>query len=115
MDIFAITSRLEGMPLAVLEAWAAGRPVIASRVGGIPKLITQGQTGLLFDSGDEAALTEAMRRLLASPDDARRLGDAGRECVRSRFDLQVMAGTYNRHYRDLLHSSPSTSRMSGSR
>ena len=38
MDIFALTSRLEGMPLAILEAWAAGRPVIASRVGGVPKL-----------------------------------------------------------------------------
>ena len=105
MDIFALTSRLEGMPLVVLEAWAAGRPVIASSVGGVPKLITHGQTGLLFDSGDEAALTEAILRLLACPDDARRLGEAGRECVRSRFDLKVMAGTYDRHYRDLLYHS----------
>ncbi len=106
MDIFALTSRLEGMPLAILEGWAAGRPVIASRVGGVPEIVTEGQTGILFDSGDEAALTGAMSRLLASPDDARRLGEAGREYVRSRFDLQVMAGTYNRHYRDLLRNSP---------
>ena len=45
MDIFALTSRLEGMPLAILEAWAAGLPVIASRVGGVPKLVAQGQSG----------------------------------------------------------------------
>ena len=57
MDIFALTSRLEGMPLVILEAWAAGLPVVASRVGGVPKMLAQGQTGLLFDSGDEAALS----------------------------------------------------------
>ena len=104
MDIFALTSRLEGMPLAILEAWAAGLPVVASRIGGVPKMIAQGQTGLLFDSGDEAALTEAMNGLLAHPDEARRLGEAGRDYVRSRFDLRVMAETYERHYRDLLRS-----------
>ena len=108
MDIFALPSRLEGMPLAILEAWAAGLPVVASRVGGVPKMIAQGQTGLLFDSGDEAALTEAMDHLLAHPDEAQRLGEAGREYVRSRFDLRVMAQTYERHYRDLLRSLSST-------
>jgi len=105
MDIFALTSRLEGMPLAILEAWAAGRPVIASRVGGVPAIVTEGETGILFDSGDEAALTQAMSRLLASPDEARRLGEAGRDYVRSRFDVQVMATAYERHYRDLLSGS----------
>ncbi len=105
MDIFALTSRLEGMPLVILEAWAAGLPVVASRVGGVPKMIAQGQTGLLFDSGDEAALTEAMDRLLAHPDEVQRLGEAGREYVRSRFDLRVMAETYERHYRNLLHTT----------
>ncbi len=105
MDVFALTSRLEGMPLAILEAWAAGCPVISSRVGGVPKMITQGLTGLLFDSGDEAALSEAMSRLLADPDEARRLGDAGREYVRSRFDLRVMAETYEQHYLDLLRKA----------
>lgn len=102
MDIFALTSRLEGMPLAILEAWAAGLPVIASRVGGVPRMISAGQTGLLFDFGDEAALGESMSRLLESPDEARRLGEAGRDYVRSRYDLRVMADTYERHYRDLL-------------
>ena len=102
MDIFALTSRLEGMPLAILEAWAAGRPVIASRVGGVPAIVTDGQNGVLFDSGDEVALTRALGRLLAIPDEARRLAHAGRDYVRSRFDLRVMAESYEQHYHDLL-------------
>jgi glycosyltransferase involved in cell wall biosynthesis len=106
MDIFALTSRLEGMPLAILEAWAAGRPVIASRVGGVPAIVTDGETGILFDSGDEAVLTQAIHRLLANPDEARRLGQAGRDYVRSRYDLRVMAESYEQHYRELLGKTP---------
>ena len=102
MDVFALTSQSEGMPLAVLEAWAAGVPVVASRVGGVPELIEDGRTGLLFPPGDEAALAAALDRLLSSPDDARRLAGAAREAVRSRYDVRVMAATYQGHYRELL-------------
>jgi glycosyltransferase involved in cell wall biosynthesis len=107
MDIFALTSRLEGMPLAILEAWAAGRPVIASRVGGVPAIVTEGETGILFDAGDEAALTHAISRLLADPAEARRIADAGQRLARSRYDLHVMAQSYEDHYRALLHGSSS--------
>ena len=102
MDIFALTSRLEGMPLAILEAWAAGRPVVASRVGGVPAIVSDGETGILFKPRDEDALTQAMSRLLERPDDARMLGEAGRDFVKSRFDLRVMAESYQRHYRELM-------------
>ncbi len=105
MDIFALTSRMEGMPLAILEAWAAGRPVISTRVGGVPAIVTDGQNGLLIDSGDEEALTRALRRLITRPDEARRLGDSGQNLARSRFDLRVMAAAYSEHYRDLLSRS----------
>jgi glycosyltransferase involved in cell wall biosynthesis len=107
MDIFALSSRLEGMPLAILEAWAAGRPVIASRVGGVPAIVTDGETGILFESGDEVALTEAISRLLADPAGARRLADAGKRLVRSRYDLHVMASSYAEHYRLALRESSS--------
>jgi len=110
MDIFALTSRTEGMPLAVLEAWAAGRPVVASRVGGLPELIADGQTGLLFDPPDVAALAGHLRALLTDPHRAQRLGLAGQVLVRQRFDVATMAQSYQRHYRQLLgHDAPACS------
>lgn len=67
----------EAFGLAALEPMARGVPVIASRVGGIPEVVVDGQTGLLVPPGDEAALERAMRRLLDDPDESRRLGRAG--------------------------------------
>jgi glycosyltransferase involved in cell wall biosynthesis len=102
MNVFALTSRSEGMPLAVLEAWAAGLPVVASRVGGLPALIDDGRTGLLFESGDDAALATRLAALLQDRDRARTMGGCGQKVVRSRHDVSAMAGEYERHYRDLL-------------
>jgi glycosyltransferase involved in cell wall biosynthesis len=102
LDIFALTSRSEGMPLVVLEAWAAGVPVVASAVGGLPELVREGENGLLFPSGDESALTAALVALLDDPERRRRLGRAGRQTVAERFDVRHMAAEYDRHYRDLL-------------
>jgi glycosyltransferase involved in cell wall biosynthesis len=102
MDVFALTSRMEGLPLAILEAWASGLPVVASAVGGVPDLIDHGRTGLLFPSGEEATLANLLGELLRDTDRAHALGDAGREEVLARYDLQRMAADYERHYRELL-------------
>jgi glycosyltransferase involved in cell wall biosynthesis len=102
MDVFALTSRSEGMPLALLEAWAAGLPVVASAVGGVPALIDEGRTGLLFPSGDAARLTEALGRVLLDGALARRLAEEGRREVVARFGLARMAAAYEGHYRELL-------------
>ena len=102
MDVFALTSRSEGMPLAVLEAWATGIPVVATRVGGLPELIEEGRTGVLIEPDDEAGLAEALCDLVLDRDRARQLGEAGSRQVRSRFDSRVMASGYNLHYADLL-------------
>jgi glycosyltransferase involved in cell wall biosynthesis len=102
MDLFALTSRMEGLPLAILEAWAAGLPVVASSVGGVPDLIAPGRTGLLFPSGDEETLVAKLAELLRETERARALGDAGREEVFARYDLRRMAADYERHYRELL-------------
>jgi glycosyltransferase involved in cell wall biosynthesis len=102
MDIFALTSRSEGMPLAVLEAWAAGLPVVATAVGGLPELIDDGRTGLLVPPDDEAALAHALLGLITAPAAARRMGGAGREQVDSTYSLHRMAETYHRHYLELL-------------
>jgi glycosyltransferase involved in cell wall biosynthesis len=101
MDVFALTSRSEGMPLAVLEAWATGLPVVASRVGGLPDLIEEGRTGLLFAPDDENSLVLALSSLLDDKQQARQLGNAGREQVRSTYSLERMAMEYERHYREL--------------
>jgi glycosyltransferase involved in cell wall biosynthesis len=102
MDVFALTSRSEGMPLVILEAWASGVPVVASRVGGVPELIESGVNGLLFEPGDEAGLAESLRRLLADPAEARRIAEAGRSLARVRYDVRAMAAAYHRDYCVLL-------------
>lgn len=101
LDVFALTSRSEGMPLVVLEAWAAGLPVVASRVGGLPELIDDGRTGLLFEPDDEAALVSALRGLLADDGLARRLGAAGFRRVEETYSLRRMAEDYGRLYQAL--------------
>jgi len=102
MDIFALTSRSEGMPLAVLEAWAAARPVVASRVGGLPEMVEDGRTGILVPSGDQTALANTLIALATNPELRRQMGGAGRHEVESRFDVGTMAENYARHYRELL-------------
>jgi glycosyltransferase involved in cell wall biosynthesis len=102
MDVFALTSRSEGMPLVVLEAWAAGLPVVASRVGGLPEMIDDGTTGVLFESLDDDALATRLEEVLEDHEAAARLGLAGQEHVRKHFDVSVMAGNYERHYLELL-------------
>jgi glycosyltransferase involved in cell wall biosynthesis len=102
MDVFVLPSRAEAMPLVIPEAWAAGRPVVASRVGGIPELIEDGKTGLLVEPGDVDGLAARLRQVLAEPAAARALARAGRAVARARYDVTAMAGTYDRTYRELL-------------
>jgi glycosyltransferase involved in cell wall biosynthesis len=79
MSDFALTSRSGGMPLAVVEAWAAGVPVVATRVGGVLELIEDGRTGLLVPSGEKILLTGAIDRVLANRELAGQLAEAGGE------------------------------------
>jgi glycosyltransferase involved in cell wall biosynthesis len=87
-DVFALSSRSEGAPLSILEAMAAGLPVVSSRVGGVPELVVDGETGLLVPPGDPEALAVALGRLVADPGLRRRLGAAGRERARRCFDVR---------------------------
>jgi glycosyltransferase involved in cell wall biosynthesis len=98
MDVFALTSRSEGMPLAVLESWAAGVPVVVSNVGGLPEMVDDGRTGLLFPSGEVSALALALQRLIDDPSLSKRMGEAGRGEVDAKYDVRRTAEEYHRQY-----------------
>jgi glycosyltransferase involved in cell wall biosynthesis len=101
-DVFAFPSRFEGFPLALLEALLAGSAVVATNVGSIPEAVQDGETGLLISPEDPAALADAIRRLLADVDLRRKLGEQGRNLVRSRFTADHMARSFESLYRELL-------------
>lgn len=84
-DVFALPSRWDALPTALLEAMAAGLPVVATRTGGIPEIVEEGVSGLLVPPGDPARLAAALDRILTEPLLARRLGDGARDRVRRDF------------------------------
>jgi glycosyltransferase involved in cell wall biosynthesis len=90
-DVVALPSLQEGLGVAALEAMAAGRPVVASRVGGLAEAVADGETGLLVPPGDAAALATALGRLVAEPALRERLGAAGRRRAAARHDPANMA------------------------
>lgn len=98
LDIFTLTSRSEALAYAVLEAGAAGLPVIATRVGGIPEIITHGENGLLVTPGDHAALVTALDALIRSPEQRTYYGAALKRTVAQRFSLEDMLAATLRVY-----------------
>jgi glycosyltransferase involved in cell wall biosynthesis len=95
-----VPSTYEGMPLVVLEAMAAGVPVIASRVSGIPEVVVDGETGWLVPPEDPAALAAALAAVLADPAEAERRGEAGRRRAAERFRSAVAAEIWEREIRE---------------
>ncbi len=85
-SVTARDGQMEGIPVALMEAMAAGVPVVASRLSGIPELVRDGETGLLVPERDAVALAAAMERLARDPALAGRLADAGRRAVRDEYD-----------------------------
>ena len=98
-DVFVMPSFWEGMPLALLEAMLAGKPCIASNVGGIPEVISSPELGLLVPAGDPGALAGAIARLYDEPALRERLGRAARDFALDHYTLPVMADAYERLYR----------------
>ncbi len=89
-DIFVLSSRWEGMPLAVIEAMMSGLPVVATDVGGVSEAVVHGETGFLVPMGDPDALALALDRLLADPALRRRMGEAGRRRALEHFTEERM-------------------------
>lgn len=96
-DVIVLTSiqdragRREGIPVSLMEGMAAGLPVVASDLSGIPELVEHGGSGLLAAPGDGGEIAEALSTLAADPELARRMGTRGRQIVESRFDLALNA------------------------
>jgi glycosyltransferase involved in cell wall biosynthesis len=99
-DIFALPSLNEGLPMVLLEAMAAGVPVIASSVGAVPRVVQHEKNGLLISPGDTYQLVQALRRLAADPDLRAELSRQGADRVRNDFSSQVMARRYGEIYEE---------------
>lgn len=102
-DIFVLPSLNEGMGRVLVEAMAAGKPVVASDVGGIPDLVKHDHNGLLVPPGDEKALAEAINKLLDNPEKSKRMGERGRQ-ICGQFSLEAMVAKLDHLYQELLES-----------
>lgn len=101
-DVYAMTSVAENAPLSVLEAMACGTPVAAFRVGGIPEVVRDGETGLLSEPGDTQSLCAGIARIAADQKLAARLSKAARKTMTEEFGLDIQARRYLDLYQELL-------------
>jgi glycosyltransferase involved in cell wall biosynthesis len=102
MDLFVLCSLREGLGIALLEAMAVGRPIVATKVGGVPEVVEDGVTGLLVPPGDPGSLARAIVRLAEAPALRRAMGEAGARRVRERFHVARMARQIGAVYGEVL-------------
>lgn len=98
LDVFALSSDSEGMPLSLTEAMGVCLPMVSTRVGGVPKIITHEETGLLVEAQNQAELTAALRRLADSPELRRTMGERGRKVAEAQYSHARMVDDYERVY-----------------
>ncbi len=102
LDVLVVSSDNEGTPVSVIEAMASGRPVVGTRVGGLPDLISDGQNGYLVAPRDADGLAAAVLRLLHDPDTSLRMGRAGQDGARQRFTIDRLITDMESLYQRLL-------------
>jgi glycosyltransferase involved in cell wall biosynthesis len=98
-SLFVLPSLTEGVSLTLLEAMARGLPVVATRVGGNPEVVIEGETGILVPAQDPAALARAMLMMQGNGENARNMGRAGRRRAEEHFDIRHMVSQYENQYR----------------
>jgi glycosyltransferase involved in cell wall biosynthesis len=111
LDVLAVTSNNEGTPVSAIEAMAAGCPVVATRVGGLPDIIHDGQTGYLVPPRDAPAVAAAMLRLLRAPATAHRMGQAARARVKDCFAVGRLTRDTEQLYMELLDQASAPQRV----
>jgi glycosyltransferase involved in cell wall biosynthesis len=99
--IYVLPSYIEGMPMSILEAMAAGLPVVATPVGGVPELVRPGLDGYIVPAGDPASLAGALARLLGDGEQRRRMGERGCQRVAAHFTPEKILSQVEALYRDL--------------
>jgi glycosyltransferase involved in cell wall biosynthesis len=102
MDVFALSSLREGLPNALLEAMALEVPVVATRVAGVPRVVRDGENGLLVEPGDLPGLTRALRDLLTTVGQRDRFREAGRRTVETRYSFRSRMGKLAATYDEML-------------
>lgn len=107
LDVAVLCSDYEGSPLVVMEYMDAAKPVVATRVGGVPDLVEDGVTGLLVDRRSPRALADAIASLLRNPSRAAAMGQAGRERRRTGFSVEAMTRQVEELYEELYSARPS--------
>jgi glycosyltransferase involved in cell wall biosynthesis len=106
-DVYVLPSLREGLPLALLEAMAAGCPIVATEVGGVPSVVEPGVTGELVPPKDPDALAAGILSLLADERLRRKFSEAGPRLVRDRYSVEAMTRRYERLYREAAGASRS--------
>jgi glycosyltransferase involved in cell wall biosynthesis len=104
-DVFVLSSVSEGLPIALLEAMAAGIPVVATMVGGIPEVVVDGGTGLLVPPQNPAVLAEAISSVLLDKEKARYMGTSGRHRVVESFNLSNTSQSYEQVYDETINTA----------
>jgi hypothetical protein len=111
--VVTLPSLAEGLPMAILEAMACARPVVATSVGGTPEAVLDGVTGLLVPVNDAEALGAAVIRLLRDPQLARSMGEAGRRRVEAHFTVERFLRAIEALYQDLTMRRPPSLKSPG--
>ena len=101
-DALVLPSSNEGTPVSAIEALAAGRPVVATRVGGVPDVVQEGEDGFLVEPGATGELADRLARLAGDPELRERMGRAGRERVVPRYAVERLVDDVDRLYKSLL-------------
>jgi glycosyltransferase involved in cell wall biosynthesis len=109
-DAVVLTSASEGTPVTIIEALAAGRPVVATKVGGVPDVVDEGETGFLVRPHDTHALAERLEILAGDPVRRRTMGELGRARMLERYAVQRLVDDVDALYRELLETTSATTR-----